>query len=255
VIWVGTDDGNIQLTRDGGTTWTNVVGNVPGVGSGTWISQVEASPHDEATAFVTVDDHRRGNMGTHVYRTTDHGASWQSIVGEGLEGFAHVVRQDLVNPDLLFVGTEFGLYLSVDGGQQWARFTGRIPRVPVHDIKIHPRESDLIVGSHGRGIYILDDLTPLRALTTEVLDSSLALLPSRPATMPTSWLRPLPRPLRRSYGPVRRAATPCRVRRHCLEVIGMLGVGFVVGRSIPLSLTGFATAMPARGIAIVRNRQ
>jgi photosystem II stability/assembly factor-like uncharacterized protein len=183
VLWVGTDDGNVQVTRDGGGSWTNVVGNIPGIGEGTWISQVEASPHDKATAFVTVDDHRRGDMSTHVYKTTDYGATWTSIVGSGLEGFAHVVRQDPVNPDLLFVGTEFGLYLSLDGGQQWARFTGRMPRVPVHDIQIHPREHDLIVGTHGRGIYILDDLTPLRALTPEVLESDIALLPSRPAVM------------------------------------------------------------------------
>jgi len=115
----------------------------------------------------------------------DGGKSFTSPFGG--TGFSASVHPDLhalwINPDLLFVGTEFGLYLSVDGGQQWARFTGRIPRVPVHDIKIHPRESDLIVGSHGRGIYILDDITPLRALTSDVLDADLALLPSRPATM------------------------------------------------------------------------
>ena len=183
LLWVGTDDGKVQVTRDGGATWTDVTENVPGMAPGAWISQVEASSHDKATAFVTVDDHRRGDMGTYVYRTTSFGETWDSIVGEGLEGFAHVVRQDPVNPDLLFVGTEFGLYLSLNGGGQWARFSGNLPRVPVHDLQVHPREHDLIVATHGRGIYILDDLTPLRALTQEILESDVVLLPSRPSVM------------------------------------------------------------------------
>ncbi len=183
VIWVGTDDGLVQVTRDGGGSWTNVTDNIPDLPSGLWVSHVEASPHEAGTAHVTVDGHRSGDMNTYVYRTTDFGQSWESIVGAGLESFPHVVVQDPVNADLLFVGTETGVYISLDGGQQWARFTGGVPMVPVRDIDIHPRDHDLIIGTHGRGIYILDDLTPLRSLTSETLDSSFALLPSRDAIM------------------------------------------------------------------------
>ena len=183
VIWIGTDDGLVQLTRDGGESWMNVTESIAELPPGLWVSHVEASPHDEATAHVTVDGHRSGDMSTYVFRTTDFGASWESIVGEGLEGFAHVVVQDLVNPDLLFAGTESGVFITLDGGQQWARFKGGVPAVPVRDIDIHPRDHDLIIGTHGRGIYILDDLTPLRSLTSETLDSSFALLPARDAIM------------------------------------------------------------------------
>lgn len=183
VIWVGTDDGLVQVTRDGGDTWTNVTANLPELPEGLWVSHVEASPHHEAAAHVTVDGHRSGDMSSYVYRTTDFGATWQSIVGEGLESFAHVVVQDPIKPDLMFVGTESGLYISLDGGQQWARFEGGMPKVPVRDIDIHPRDHDLIIGTHGRGIYILDDLTPLRSLSAEILDSNFALLPSRDAIM------------------------------------------------------------------------
>ncbi len=183
VIWVGTDDGLVQVTRDGGESWTDVTPNIPDLPAGLWVSHVEASPHDGAAALVTVDGHRSGDKTPYVYMTSDFGASWQSLVTDDIEGFAHVAIQDPVNPDLLFLGTEFGLYISVDRGQNWARFTGDLPQVPVHDLDIQAREGDLIVGTHGRGIYILDDLTPLRALTQEVVDSKFALLPSRDAVM------------------------------------------------------------------------
>ncbi|HYO14412.1 MAG TPA: glycosyl hydrolase [Thermoanaerobaculia bacterium] len=185
VIWVGTDDGNVQMTRDGGKTWTNVVGNVPGVPKFTWVSGVEASPHDEATAFVTFDGHALGDMKTYVYKTADFGATWTQLGGDTLKdaGYAHVVRQDPANPDLLFVGTELGLYVSVDGGARWARFTGKLPRVAVRDLAIHPRESDLIVATHGRGVFIVDDITPLRKLTREALEADVVMLDARPSPM------------------------------------------------------------------------
>ena len=183
VIWVGTDDGLVQVTRDAGENWTNVTATIPDLPTGLWVSHVEASPHEEGTAHVTVDGHRSGDMGTYLYRTRDYGQTWESIVGEGLDSFAHVIVQDLVNPSLLFAGTETGLYITLDGGQQWARFKGGVPMVPVRDVDIHPRDKDLIIGTHGRGIYILDDLTPLRNLTSEVMESSFALLPSRDAVM------------------------------------------------------------------------
>jgi photosystem II stability/assembly factor-like uncharacterized protein len=182
VIWVGTDDGLVQFSRDGGGSWTRVSDNLPSeTVEGSWVSSVHASIHDAATAFATYDGHRHGDMAPHVFRTDDFGATWTSIVGEGLEGYVWTVKQDPVNPELLYAGTEFGLFISLDGGGQWARFTENLPRVAVHDLVIHPTEHDLILGTHGRGIYIIDDLTSLRALTAEVMQSKVSLLPSRPA--------------------------------------------------------------------------
>lgn len=181
VIWVGTDDGNVQVTRDGSKTWTNVVGNIPGLPRNTWVSTVEASHHQPGTAYATFDGHNTGDMKTYVCRTTDFGATWNSIATNAIRGYAHVIREDLVKPGLLFVGTEFGLFLTVDGGRQWAQFTGNLPNVAVRDLAIHPRESDLIIGTHGRGIYIVDDITPIRQITPEVLESPLTVLETRPS--------------------------------------------------------------------------
>ncbi|UCF41249.1 MAG: glycosyl hydrolase [Gemmatimonadota bacterium] len=184
VIWVGTDDGNVQVTRDGGQSWANVLGNMPGAPSGSWVSHVEAGLHAPGTAFVTFDGHRSGDMRTHVYRTTDYGQTWESLVTEDIEGYAFVIREDLSNPDLLFLGTEFGLYVSLDAGASWARFESGLPKmVSVHDLRVHPREHDLIIATHGRGIYILDDITPLRHLTQAMLDSAVVMLPTRPAEL------------------------------------------------------------------------
>jgi photosystem II stability/assembly factor-like uncharacterized protein len=185
LIWVGSDDGLVHVTRDGGETWENVTANIPGLPEGLWVSEIDASNHEEGLAYVTIDGHRSGDKATYVYRTRDFGATWESIATDQIESFAHVVREDPENPNLLFVGTEFGLYVSIDGGEQWARFEGNLPQVPVRDLAIHPREHDLIIATHGRGIYILDDLTPLRALTAEVLESEVALLPSRQYRMTT----------------------------------------------------------------------
>jgi photosystem II stability/assembly factor-like uncharacterized protein len=181
VVWAGTDDGNLQLTRDGGATWSNVGRAIPGLPPGTWVSKIEAGHRDAATAFVTFDNHYNGDMKTYVYKTADFGKSWQSLAGPGAAGFAHVVREDLENPDLLFLGTELGLFISIDGGGHWARFGANLPPVAVWDVAIHPREADLIIATHGRGIYILDDITPLRKLTREILAADFALLPSQPA--------------------------------------------------------------------------
>jgi photosystem II stability/assembly factor-like uncharacterized protein len=183
VIWAGTDDGNVQITRDGGRNWTNVVKNIPGLPPDTWVSTVEAGHYDPATAYATFDGHAGGDMKTYVYKTADYGKSWTSLATPELKGYAHVVREDLVNPNLLFVGTESGLFLTLDSGSHWAQFTGRLPNVAVRDVFIQPRESDLLIATHGRGIYVLDDLTPLRALTSDILAQDAAFLPSRPATM------------------------------------------------------------------------
>ncbi len=184
VIWVGTDDGNVQVTRDDGKSWEMVSTNIPNLPARGWISDVAASPSAKGAALVTVDAHRTGDMATYVYETTDYGKTWKSLATDELDGWAHVVLQDLVNPDLLFLGTERGLWLSLDHGGHWVRFEGGLPKmVAVRDLAIQPREGDLVIATHGRGLYILDDLTPLRNLTSKVLNEDVALLPSRPAAM------------------------------------------------------------------------
>ncbi len=183
VIWVGTDDGNLQVSRDGGASWTNVAPNVPGLPRNTWVSSIQAGHDAEGTAYATFDGHMTGDMKTYVFVTKDFGQTWASLVTPALDGYAHVIKADPVNPDLLFLGTEFGLWISVDGGRQWGRFTGNLPNVAVRDLAIHPRDHDLIVATHGRGLYIIDDITPLRALTAQAVESAVVLLPSRPSPM------------------------------------------------------------------------
>jgi len=183
VIWAGTDDGNVQITRDDGRHWTNVVKNIPGLPPNTWVSTIEASHFDPAVAYATFDGHAAGDMKPYVYRTKDYGKTWTSLSTPDLSGYAHVVREDLVNANLLYVGTEFGLFISTDNGAHWAQLKGGLPNVAVRDIAIQPRESDLILATHGRGIYILDDLTPIRALTPELLAKDLVMLPSRPSVL------------------------------------------------------------------------
>ena len=124
-----------------------------------------------------------GDMKPYVLKTTDFGATWTNLATPDVKGYAHVVKQDPVNPNLLFAGTEFGLFVSLDGGKQWAQFTANLPNVAVRDLAIHPREHDLLIATHGRGIYIVDDLTPLRSLTAQALESDVAFLPGRPSPM------------------------------------------------------------------------
>lgn len=187
VLWVGTDDGNVQLSKDGGVTWTNVAKNVPGLGDMYHISRVEPSHFDAATCYLAADGHRFDDLKPYLFVTRDYGATWTSIVGDlPARGNINVVRQDPRNKDLLYVGTDFGLYISIDGGLQWKQFMSGLPTVRVDDILVHPRDNDLIIGTHGRGIYILDDITALQQLTTEkVLDKEGFLFEVRPGTQ---WL-------------------------------------------------------------------
>src|ERR1019366_910478 len=143
VIWAGTDDGNLQVTIDAGKKWTNVVNNVPGLPAHTWVSSIEASSFDENTAYATFDGHAFGDMKTYLYKTTDLGKTWKSLSTTELKGYAHKIKEDIVNKKLLFLGTEFGLFASIDGGENWAQFTSKVPNVAIRDITIQPNTSDL----------------------------------------------------------------------------------------------------------------
>lgn len=162
MIWVGTDDGRIAYTRDDGLSWAHVEEAVRGVPDSMWVPHVEPSPHEATDAWVVFDDHRRGNMATYLFRTEDLGRRWERVPTEGVEGFAHVVRQDPEVPSLLYLGTEYGLWVSLDGGRAWMKWTHGLPTVPVRDLAIQRREGDLVVGTHGRAAYVIDDLEPLR---------------------------------------------------------------------------------------------
>jgi len=185
LIWVGTDDGNLQLTRDAGKTWSNLVGNVPGLPKNSWVSWVQASNFEAGTAYATFDRHTFGDMTPYLFRTTDYGKTWTALVSpadvKGVRGYAHVIKEDLVKPSLLFLGTEFGLWVSIDQGKSWAQFKGNhFPAVAVRDLAIQPRDNDLVLATHGRGIWIIDDITPLRALTPELLDQEVSFVSARP---------------------------------------------------------------------------
>jgi photosystem II stability/assembly factor-like uncharacterized protein len=188
LIWVGTDDGNLQVTRDGGDHWSNVVGNVPGLPKNSWVNWVQASNFDEGTAYAAFDRHTFGDMAPYVYKTVDFGKTWTRIVGpdKGVRGYAFVIKEDTVKSDLLFAGTEWGLWVSPDGGKQWAQFKGgNFPSAAVRDMAIQSRDSDLVLATHGRGIWIIDDITPLRHLTAETLSADAAFIDARPQTQRT----------------------------------------------------------------------
>jgi len=185
LIWVGTDDGNLQLTRDGGKTWNNVVGNVSGLPKNSWVNWVQASNFDAATAYAAFDRHTFGDMAPYVFRTADYGKTWTPLITpqelKGVRGYAHVIKEDVIQPNLLFLGTEFGLYVSIDGGKVWAQFKGNhFPAVAVRDFTIQPRENDLVLATHGRGIWIVDDITPLRAVTADLIGQEVTFVSARP---------------------------------------------------------------------------
>jgi photosystem II stability/assembly factor-like uncharacterized protein len=183
-IWAGTDDGNVQLTRDGGNSWTNLTPNL-GMPTGNWISWVEASRYDPAVAYVADDRHTVGDMAPYLYRTADYGRTWQRLVGPdraSVRGYAHVIKEDRLNPNILYLGTEFGLYMSLDGGRTWAQFKpNNFPDgLAVRDIALQERDDDMVLATHGRGIWVIDDVSPLRQLTPQTLASTAVLLPSGP---------------------------------------------------------------------------
>lgn len=182
VLWVGTDDGNVHVSKDGGVNWANVFANIKGAPQGyVQISRVEPSHFDAGTCYVTLDNHRNDDWKPYVFVTKDYGATWTSITNNlPAFGNVNVVREDAKNKDLLFVGTELGLYVSLNGGKEWKRFMTGLPMVRVDDLMIHPRDNDVIVGTHGRGIYICDDISPLQQLNDKTMAADLHLFEVRP---------------------------------------------------------------------------
>jgi hypothetical protein len=185
IVWVGTNDGNVQVSRDGAATFRNVVGNIQGAPKEGHVSRVEASHHDAGTAYVTFDAHRTDDHKPYVFMTKDFGQTWTSLAGNLPEGNVNVIREDPKNRSLLYLGTEYAFYVSLDGGKEWKRFMNGLPTVRIDDILVHPRDNDLIVGTHGRSIWIVDDLTPLQQLSEAVMGTDAHLFEVRPAT---AWI-------------------------------------------------------------------
>ncbi len=183
IIWVGTDDGNVQVTKNGGKSWSEVGKNMSGMPANTWCYHIEASVHDKGTAYAVFDGHTSNDKNPYTYKTTDYGKTWTSIITEDVQGFTRCIQEDLVNPDLLFLGTETGLYITVNGGNNWSKFTNNMPSTAVHHLEMHAKTNDIVMATHGRGVIILDDVSPLRELTQEVLAQDVYFFKSKPFTM------------------------------------------------------------------------
>jgi len=182
LLYAGTDDGNLQISRDAGKTWKNITSKVPGVPKGTYVSRVVPSRYAEGEAFVTFDGHRSDDYNAYLFVTTDFGESWKSLKSDLPAGVTcRVIREHPRNANLLFLGTEFGAFVSIDRGKHWARLKGNLPIVRVDDIQIHPRDNDLVIGTHGRSVWVLDDITPLEKMSDSLLNSDVALFDPRPA--------------------------------------------------------------------------
>jgi photosystem II stability/assembly factor-like uncharacterized protein len=186
IIWIGTDDGNVQLTTDGGKSWSNLTVNIKGLPVNTWCYHIEASSFDKSTAYAVFDGHTKNDKNPYVYKTTDSGLTWKSIVTDDITGFVRNIQEDNKNPNLLFLGTELGLFITIDGGLSWSKFTNGVPAAAVHYIELHRKTNDLILGTHGRGIIIIDDISPLRELNADVLAKPLYFFTSKPIEMDES---------------------------------------------------------------------
>ncbi|MFC1555365.1 WD40/YVTN/BNR-like repeat-containing protein, partial [candidate division KSB1 bacterium] len=180
VIWAGTNDGNVYMTRNEGVNWTRLNTNMRGAPLNYWVKRVEASNHELGRAYVVFDGHRHDDKEPYIFMTDDFGSTWTRISSNLPEGSVYVVREDYHNPDLLFAGTEFSVFFSIDRGASWQKFMNGFPTVPVHDLLIHPRDGDLIAGTHGRGAWIADNITPLQQLTSEVKEEAVHLFAVRP---------------------------------------------------------------------------
>jgi photosystem II stability/assembly factor-like uncharacterized protein len=185
LIWVGTDDGNLQITRNGGKTWTNVVGNIQGLPPASWVSSVNTSYFSPGTAFVSLDRHQMNDFAPYAYVTHDYGKTWTKI-SNGLRGYVHIVAQDPRQRDLLYAGTELGFFASFDGGRDWTNLRLGLPPVPVRDLRVQPRFDDLVIATHGRGFYILDDATPLQQLAA-AMQHPVTVFPPVPCYRYIPW--------------------------------------------------------------------
>ena len=197
VIWVGTDEGDVQVTRSAGGEWESVRRRIGDVPDSAWVAHIEASVSRPGSAFVTFDAHRTGNLEPLIFWTDNYGRNWRNIARRGIEGSVHVVEQDPVVEDLLFAGTEAGLYVSVNRGEDWTRLIHGLPPVPVHDLVLHPRDHDLVIATHGRGAYVLDDIRPLRELAGNPRTAELELFLFEP---PPVFIRSTPASARVSDG-------------------------------------------------------
>jgi photosystem II stability/assembly factor-like uncharacterized protein len=185
VLWVGTDDGNLQVTRDGGKTWKNVAERVPGLPKGTYVTRVVASKYAEGAAFATFDGHRTDDYNVYLFQTSDYGETWKAI-RNGIPdsaGTVHVVREHPKSRNLLFAGTEFGLWVSWDHGSNWTALKNNFPTVPVDDIEIQAEQNDLVLATHGRSIWIFDDMTPIEKFDAGVANSDMTFFGPRTATL------------------------------------------------------------------------
>ncbi len=187
VIWVGTDDGQVQFTRDGGGTWSSVTAHLPGLPPWGRVESIDLSPDNPGEALITVDRHFSGDFKPYLFRTFDFGVSWQSISGDLPPVYAHVALRDRINPRIYYAGLENGLYVSWDEGLHWYLIGLSLPNAPVYDLAIQPRDNDLVVGTHGRSIWILDDLTPLQQFTPEIAQESVHLFPPPAALRFWPW--------------------------------------------------------------------
>ena len=182
VLYVGTDDGNVQVSQDGGTSWQEVAGLIPDLPEGTYVSRVQASYHADTRVYATMDGHRSDDYSVYVYVSEDSGDSWRSLASNIPDGHTmNVIREHPRNENLLVLGGEFGAYITINRGEEWHQIKGAVPTVPVDDIAIHSRDNDLILGTHGRSIWVLDDMTPLEKLSEGVLASDLHLFDVRDA--------------------------------------------------------------------------
>lgn len=183
VIWVGTDDGNVQVTQDGGKSWTNTSGNINGLPLNTWCYHMEASVFDKGTAYAVFTGYTMNDMNPYTYKTTDYGKTWTNIISTDVVGIVRNIQEDYVNPDLLFLGTEFGLYITMNGGKNWSKFTNNMPSAAVHFIDLQKQTNDLVMGTHGRGVIIIDDISPLREINQEVLKENLHFFTTKPTVI------------------------------------------------------------------------
>jgi hypothetical protein len=185
VIWVGTDDGNIQLTVDGGKNWKLLNGKIPN-NPEYWVSRIIASHHDAGTAYITFTGRHRTDFKPYIFKTSNYGENWKSIAANLPDEPINVIREDHKNPKLLFVGTDRTIHVSIDGGLRWHEMKNNLPTIPVHDLVIHPRENDLVVGTHGRGFYITD-ITPLQEINKDLLNQDVHLFKIMPKVQ---WIMP-----------------------------------------------------------------